>query len=857
MSIKILSGILSGAFSSDSTSLISAIWHLFGGFTIRSFLIRTFLRRPLFIIAILLVCSILSGTYPGSSDRDGERYSAADGRRLLVSGVVQSREKTVKGFRLILDHLSFACEQGEASEIGRQAVNSLNQTIMPRDRLQVFLSDGSAGEETIYGVVQEDTSLWPVDSDIRDQTDLFQTVQIGDHVQLYGKCTQPEKPTNPGQFDSRRYYLARQVILKMSQPQLRGLYSPSSQEMIQQNKNLYTGQETKLLQLSDNAVYLIYLRYRNWISDLRISTQEGLASVFGSGDAAQAAAFVLGDNSGLDNSARELFRDGGLSWLVCVSSLHISLLGMMIYRLLRSRGIRFLVSSAASFAVVGSYALMTGFSISAQRAFITFSVWLGAQIFGRTRDTLSSLSAAACLILMRQPFALWDSAFVMSFVCILSLEYITPAVSRVLKPKRAAHRKICSTLALWFGSLPVVLWFFYQTTPYASMLYPILLPLMSLFLAFGILGSLGGCLYLRTGLAFFLVTGRTFAWPCRILLSVLRLVCTLEQEIPGSVLILGRPELWQLIIYYFILSCFVICVKNSKLHTRHRVYSAGLFSSLILLVSVRFHPDFRYTCLDIGQGSCNLIEHDGSVFLFDAGSSSVDNVWQYRIGSALKYYGIRRVDAVFLSHGDMDHIDGIEQLLECYHTNLAGQNAGDVTIGQILIPDLPFTDERLAPILTRASECGIPTVSVQEGACLSQGEMTFAILSPSPERITGESNEDCIVMLLTYRDLQILFTGDLEKEGEEKFVKAWKSRALFKNGEDLKHSRKILIAGHHGSKNATSKELLDMVKPDLVLISCGKNNRYGHPARIMLERLEKAKIPYRRTDLEGAIEVKN
>ena len=107
-------------------------------------------------------------------------------------------------------------------------------------------------------------------------------------------------------------------------------------------------------------------------------------------------------------------------------------------------------------------------------------------------------------------------------------------------------------------------------------------------------------------------------------------------------------------------------------------------------------------------------------------------------------------------------------------------------------------------------------------------------------------------MLLEYQDLRILFTGDLEKEGEEMFVRA------FSGTNQLRHADQdmmILIAGHHGSKNATSSSLLDLVKPDLVLISCGKNNRYGHPSRAMLERVMSAGIPYRRTDLEGAIQV--
>ena len=1017
----------------------------------RSFLIRTFLRRPLFILAILIVFTVLSGHYPGCSDPDGENYSAANGRRLYVSGIVKAREITTNGYRLILDHLSFsdhdtllsdshstydtssdnlsqydssssenlskqdaspsvsvsknnsasASEPSKnnvsTSNIMRSVVDELNHVISPSDRLQVFLSDGTDGTDSIYGEMEEEeqTGFWGNSAKPEDQTSLFEAVRIGDHISLYGKCTQPEKATNPGQFDSRRYYLARRIVLKMSGVQLRELrgekfpeeHSDSASPVQADGASSVlldgTSQDTDSGSIQNGLMWTplhglryLYYGYRNLICDMRIGMQKGLLSVFGPGDASQAAAFVLGDGSGLDSAAKNLFRNGGLSWLVCVSSLHISLLGMMVFRILRSRGISFLLASAGSGFMVGSYALLTGFSISAQRAMITFIIWLGAQVFGRTRDALSSLSAAACVILIRQPFALWDSSFLMSVVCILSIEYLTPVISRILRPRKAMHRRFSSTLCLWLGSLPAVLWFFYQTSPYASMFYPIMLPLMSLFLGFGILGSVGGYLYVQSGLGIFLISGKTFAWPCRMMLAAMRFLCGMEQDLPGSVMILGRPALWQVILYYAALIVFAVWIKKMKparfhkdhkdalsrahLHdkektagrkltsqtrregvlqkrsllgrlsteqsvlgnhmsgrelpniglagqsilrrffserwmtisplTRIRLVTAGLLIALVMMICFRVHPTFRYTCLDIGQGSCNLIEYKGCTYLYDAGSSSVKDVWQYRIGSALKYYGIRKVDTVFLSHGDMDHIDGIEQMLFQYHRNLIGHNAGDITIGRILVPDLATPDDRLSPILTKAAICGIETGCVSEGAGLKQDDMSLEILSPSPRRLTGESNEDCIVMMLRYQNLKILFTGDLEKEGEEMFVRAWKEKSVFsdrntdiqnrddkdgdnKDGQDRidkehqnhiyddeqdrgKEDITILIAGHHGSKNATSREMLDLVKPDLVLISCGKNNRYGHPARAMLERVEEAGVPYRRTDLEGAIQVK-
>ncbi len=800
------------------------------------------------MIALILIILIMTGIYPGCRGRKGDAYSAADGRRLHVTGTVESRECSINGYRVVIDHLRFEEGGADSSKLYKSLSRKLNDALDPADRIQVFLSNGQAENITMYGEGDE-ASFWSHSSAAKDQTDQFTSIRTGDRVWFFGKCNQPEKPTNPGQFDSRGYYLARRIILKMSEAELENRERPER-----------------------TSLFSPVLLYRNLLADFRISMQMGLADVFMEHDASIAAAYILGDKSGLNAETQQLFRDGGLSWLICVSSMHISLLGMLVYRFLRKKGRTFVLSAAVSFTAVGSYAVITGFSVSAQRALITFLLWLGAQVFGRTPDTLTSLSCAAIYILSRQPYALWDSTFLISVVCILSLEFFTPALERILKPRYSLQKKICGSISIWLGSLPVVLWFFYQTAPFASFLFLIAMPVMSLLFGFGIIASLAGCGALVTGAGVFLYIGRTFAWPCHILLKVMQMICVLERMVPGSVLILGRPAVWQMILYYAALIFFTVCVRNMNRdyfrhstvpHTRcsrrkifcqkgigrTRLVSGGLLTFMIFILCVRIDPGFHFLCLDIGQGSCNLIRYNGHVFLFDAGSSSVENIWQYRIDSTLKYYGISKIDAVFLSHGDMDHINGIEQMLDLYHRNLTGHNAGDATIGMICLPDLPCVDDRLAPIIDGAAENSIPLEYVAEGQSFRLGEMTFEILSPSSSRITGNANEDCIVMMVSVGNLQILLTGDLEKEGETMFLKAEKEKI----SRSRRNIYRLLIAGHHGSRNATSEDLLDLYQPDTAIISCGKNNRYGHPANEVLDRFRAFGIPYKRTDLEGAI----
>ena len=531
---------------------------------------------------------------------------------------------------------------------------------------------------------------------------------------------------------------------------------------------------------------------------------------------------------------------------------------------------------------------MTGSSYSAIRAGVMFLLWLGAQVTGRTFDRLTALGAAAILILIRQPLALTDAGFLLSFGCILSLALLEPVFSDIWNPRHALSRRLSGALALQAGVLPCVLWFYCQTTPYGILVGLIVLPSMSLVMFFGTIGILAGLL-IPLG-SFFLTSARLAGGPCGYLLDLFRLLCRLAQRLPGDVLITGRPPVWKMVLYYVCLLsfCLIIRLPDRKTFLKNRkkirVLHAGLLLSLFLLMLIQRKPAFRFTCLDVGQGSCALVEQDGLTMLFDCGSSSVKDVWRRRVEPALKFYGISHIDLLFLSHADGDHISGAQELLSGMHGMLPGAacfrrmppegissaqtgdltlvqrfsaaQAGGIRIGRILLPQTDVTPygPGMAEVIAAARRFNIPVSTVSEGAEFQHGQLHLRVLSPSPGRMTGSDNEDCIVLSLSWKNIRILFTGDLEKEGEEKFTRAYQDAALFSppRGHSETNSRTILLAGHHGSRNATSEGFLSLVRPDLVLISCGRNNRYGHPAAAMLKRLEDRGLPCFRTDQSGA-----
>ena len=798
--------------------------------------------RPVCLLAALVILfSILHGLLapPGSID-----LSCAEDRYLLLSGKVLSKETTADGYRLQLGDITFLEKDVGNSSPYKALLEKLRKRWPRKGRISVFLN-GPPDETLSY-------------SQKPDQADIYRACRIGSRVTLSGKASLPEPATNPGQYDAQKASCARHICLKLSDVTLKG---------------------------TDQRRGSLFL---NALASLRVSLRKGAEQIFGPRNSALMSAIVLGDRSGLDAETRQLFQDGGILHVLAVSSLHVTLLGLTLYQILRRLRQSFLVSALASGFLVVSYCLMTGSSYSAIRAGVMFLLWLGAQVTGRTFDRLTALGAAAILILIRQPLALTDAGFLLSFGCILSLALLEPVFSDIWNPRHALSRRLSGALALQAGVLPCVLWFYCQTTPYGILVGLIVLPSMSLVMFFGTIGILAGLL-IPLG-SFFLTSARLAGGPCGYLLDLFRLLCRLAQRLPGDVLITGRPPVWKMVLYYVCLLsfCLIIRLPDRKTFLKNRkkirILHAGLLLSLFLLMLIQRKPAFRFTCLDVGQGSCALVEQDGLTMLFDCGSSSVKDVWRRRVEPALKFYGISHIDLLFLSHADGDHISGAQELLSGMHGMLPGAacfrrmppegissaqtgdltlvqrfsaaQAGGIRIERILLPQTDVTPDGpgMTEVIAAARRFNIPVSTVSEGAEFQHGQLHLRVLSPSPGRMTGADNEDCIVLSLSWKNIRILFTGDLEKEGEEKFTRAYQDAALFSppRGHSETNSRTILLAGHHGSRNATSEGFLSLVRPDLVLISCGRNNRYGHPASAMLKRLEDRGLPCFRTDQSGA-----
>ena len=299
------------------------------------------------------------------------------------------------------------------------------------------------------------------------------------------------------------------------------------------------------------------------------------------------------------------------------------------------------------------------------------------------------------------------------------------------------------------------------------------------------------------------------------------------------------------------------------------LFLLAALSAGILVLSWKDRGGLRITCLDVGQGDGIVLEMPGGgVFLMDCGSSSQKNVGQYQLLPYLKSRGITVLEGIMVSHTDTDHISGIQELLDFMAKGLSS-----VKVKKLLLPawaesiqgyddpgkqdpentqgekkSLYGNEEKkdgAGALPELAERAGVEVIFAGEGDGMSFGEVEMRFLAPM-ENASGEDvNEEGLVMELRYRTFRGLFTGDIGEETEQDLLQAGALSDIY-----------FLKVAHHGSRYSTCGEFLEVVKPELAVISCSDSNTYGHPSPETVERLEEsgARIAY--TMKSGAVTVR-
>ena len=847
------------------------------------------MRRPLFMACLCLVMALAIGRILTGADTGGNGVLPPDGSPVRITGRIDTRTSEI----IILKSISIIQNDQKYSYSGK---------------LQCELTN----------------------------TQEAQNLRLGQQIALEGVFSRFDAATNPGEFDVQAYYAGKGIGGRVRKAQI-----------------LAAGEDYS------------FLREKLYV--FRQVLHDRLARVFPEKEASIMQTLLLGEKEELDAEVKALYQRNGIAHILSISGLHITLLGMGCYRLLKRLGAPVRVAAAGGAIVLLLYGMMVGMSVSASRAIGMYLLQMLGVFVGRTYDMLTGLGVLAVVLVLQQPERLGDVSFLMSFGTVLGICMLTPvfagdgrernddaetasgAVSGLEEKQKSGGksgpgtmsgtgkksdfdaergmresgsgycglpawlrtvadilsdsayernkyregwrkevyegvRRVVSAVKSGFAAsagvilftLPIQLWFFYEIPVYSVLLNLLVLPFMSVVMAGGILSLIPGL-------------GMAGTVDCLILWWY-EWICERFGELPGAMWCVGRPAIWQIVIYYagiFLLIFGKKYAEEWKLRgvMAHRNRFLCRITTVIILIlfvgllTGNFGRGSRVTFLDVGQGDGIVVETVQGAYLFDCGSTSRKKIGEYVLKPYLKSRGVQSLRGVFVSHPDEDHMNGILELLE---------NGGEwgITVEQLFLPAIAEAERREAfeKLLVAAEHAGVPVSYIKCGDEIRDSRLRLLCLHPEENTTLADANaySECFyVEVFAKKDfgvdagkISILLTGDVEGEGERQLTqellalqepqepqessgsqKPQKSRESQEQRGQGEVKVDILKVAHHGSGYSTSSEFLAAANPTAAIISCGRNNSYGHPHAETLQRLEDAKVPWYCTTDYGALTI--
>lgn len=597
----------------------------------------------------------------------------------------------------------------------------------------------------------------------------------------------------------------------------------------------------------------------------------------------------LGERSGITLSEKSLYQSAGISHILAISGLHLSLLGGFFYRLLRKTKLSSLLSSLITSFFLFSYFLFTGSSHSAFRALFMLFLRFAAIQLGKGKDLLSQLSFALLFLLWLNPLSLYSIGMQCSFFTLFVFFLLEERPGKaVRKKKEKALSKICKKHTLGFSKHPSLLLKFpaylsklipclLSTLPHrlqgSFLFYLALLPLFSLTqFSFPLYAPLLNLLLLPL-LPFFFLLGavsiffsylpeqdflllRLLSFSSRFLINLLFQIFHLFMEksltLPFSQILLGKMQVLSVMLYFLFLYLLFFFPKAKSLSL---LLSLGFLLSLPLYLP-RPPKELEIAALDVGQGDGFVLRKGALVFTIDNGSTSKNLFPEQIFFPYCKAKRIQHIDYALLTHCDRDHISGIQALLEKNPSislshlilpasalqdhrydllkRLAYNHGADVSYWQ-KGDELVFSEQGICLSAKKTALAENPSTSKKRGPDTKGRQLHIRCFYPNDSTYIEEANAHSIGCLLEYGHFRMLFTGDMPKESEE---------ALLENCREAEVSPivDVLKLAHHGSKTSSCPSFLSETQAKFALFSYGKKNRYGHPHKSTVENCQKYRL---------------
>ena len=564
-------------------------------------------------------------------------------------------------------------------------------------------------------------------------------------------------------------------------------------------------------------------QWRDRIAKLRREIKIALDEVFPEDARPFAKALFLGDTSDLSYEVDTDLKVSGIRHVVAVSGLHIAILfGLLSMVTFRNRFLTALVG----YPVIFFFAALTGFTPSVMRACLMCGLLLLSRLTSREYDGATSLSFAVLVMLLLNPLMITAVSFQLSVVGVAGIFLFVGRIVLWLQSyfENVKERTWRSRLIRWItSSVAVTISVISVTTPLCAYYFGMvsLVGVVTNLLTQWIIsiifyGILAVCLLYWTFPTAAAGLAMLIAWPVRYVLWVAEKLA----GFPFAAVYTDSPYIVAWLGFVYVLLTLFLISRNRKPWILSCCAVIGLCLALTADWVELMGDEVRMTVLDVGQGQCILLQSEGRSFIVDCGGDNGDEASD-QAAEALLRQGIGKLDGLILTHLDKDHSNGAAGLLSRVKTDL------------LILPE-KYSD---LPSFTAAqSICTTETLEIA---------LDNTVITIYPATFPGNDNEKSLCVLFDTQKCDILITGDRDGYGERSLLRT-----------ETIPDVDILIAGHHGAASSNCEELLEAVKPEIVCISAGAGNIYGHPAPALLQRLAAYGCDIYRTDVQGTITIR-
>jgi len=573
-------------------------------------------------------------------------------------------------------------------------------------------------------------------------------------------------------------------------------------------------------------------------AELAHRLKQSIDRVFPEDAAPLVKAVVTGNRDSLSDGFTSSLQRAGLAHTVAVSGMHLACLAGFLSLLLGKGSRR---CALVSLPILFLFTLMAGSTPSVVRAAIMVAMLQLAPLLGRERDSFTSLAFALFLLLLHNPFSIASVGLQLSFGAVAGILCfsgplqermlcVIPLSKRGKNPLRRLWnglvRFVVSTIATTLGALvfttPLTAFYFGQVSLIAPLSNLLTLWAVTVVFVGGI--AVGGLGLVVPGAAAIL------AWPVTVTVRYLELVVHSLGRIPLASVPTGEYYLIWLLFVYALLAVALL-LPGRKRFRLPTAAAAVVLMAAVLCTNLEFRAgDMRVQVLDVGQGQCVLIRSGTHLAVVDCGGDSYENAGELA-ADCIQALGRSSIDLLVVSHCHADHANGIPVLLD------------RMNVKELVLSDAEEESPLRRRILDQAERQEIPVRLVGEDTCLSFGE--DAVFTVYPPLGSGEdSNELGLTILCSAGDYDVLLTGDMGTSVEKKLVDHVRLPDV-----------EMMVAGHHGSKYSNSKQLLDVVRPDVAVFSVGADNPYGHPTQEAVDRFLSVGAQLYRTDQNGTVTI--